>query len=283
MKTIAYRKHSRKHSLWLALLLSGCAVGPKYVQPDIADITLASPQAAQLQGAQNSLPADWWTFFKDDALNRQIQAALEHNHDIRRAYANLLAARALFDARQWERLPNLDANAGYTRGIQQQGSSSAPQRALSQSWRAALDVQWEIDLFGCLKRLSESAQAQAQASAADLAQIRLAIAAEVAQSWFDAQGLQRRLVKIAQAAFRHLQQQRAIGGKPKAAAFFLQAGNLRLYQRKAGTADLFGSAQRRFFPQCQFCAACSVFCITKTGQKLAIGRDNRPKTQTLCE
>jgi len=192
MKTIAYRKHSRKHSLWLALLLSGCAVGPQYVQPDIADIHLASPQTAQF-GAENSLPADWWTFFKDDALNRQIQAALAHNHDIRRAHANLLTARALFDARQWERLPNLDANAGYTRGIQQQGSSSAPQRALSQSWRAALDVQWEIDLFGRLKRLSDSAKAQAEASAADLAQMRLAIAAQVAQSWFDAQGLQRRL------------------------------------------------------------------------------------------
>jgi len=164
----------RRNALTLlctTLLVSGCSVGPKYVQPDIADITLASPQAAQF-GAEHSLPADWWTFFKDDALNRQIQAAL---------------------ARQWERLPNLDANAGYTRGIQQQGSSSAPQRALSQSYRAALDVQWEIDLFGRLKRLSESAQAQAQASAADLAQMRLAIAAEVAQSWFDAQGLQRRL------------------------------------------------------------------------------------------
>jgi len=185
----------RRNALTLlctTLLVSGCAVGPKYVQPDIADITLASLQAAQF-GTENSLPAQWWTFFEDEALNRQIQIALEHNHDIRRAAANLLAARALFDQRQWERLPQVDANAGYTRGIQQQGASSAPQRALSQSWRAALDVQWEIDLFGRLERLGESAQAQAEASAADLAQMRLAIAAEVAQSWFQAQGLQRRL------------------------------------------------------------------------------------------
>jgi len=175
-----------------ALLLGGCAVGPKYVQPDVADIHLVSPQTAQF-GAENTLPAQWWTFFEDQALNHQIEAALEHNHDIRRAYANLLTARALFDQRQWERLPDGGVNVEHTRSIQRQGSANASERALSQSYRAALDVQWEIDLFGRLKRLSDSARAQAQASAADLEQMRLAIAAEVAQSWFQIQGLQRRL------------------------------------------------------------------------------------------
>jgi len=47
-----------RHSLWLAALLSGCAVGPQYVQPEVADIRLASPQAAQLTGDRRLEPPD---------------------------------------------------------------------------------------------------------------------------------------------------------------------------------------------------------------------------------
>jgi len=186
-------KSTSHYSFWLTLLLGGCAVGPHYVPPDVAEIRLTSPQAAQLVGVEASMPAQWWTFFEDDALSRQIETALAHNHDLRRAYANLLTARALFDQRQWERLPGVDVNLDHTRSIQQQGGANGPERVASRPWRAALDVQWEIDLFGRLARLSQSAQAQAEASAADLANLRLAIAAEVAQSWFEVQGLQRRL------------------------------------------------------------------------------------------
>jgi len=95
-------------------------------------------------------------------LNRQIETALAHNHDLRRAYANLLTARALFDQRQWERLPNVDVNLDHTRGIQQQGAASDPERVASRPWRAALDVQWEIDLFGRLAHLSQSAQEEVE-------------------------------------------------------------------------------------------------------------------------
>jgi len=192
-KGTAHSMAPYRYSLCLAALLSGCAVGPAYVEPEVADIHLTSPQAAQFTGSESSLPGQWWRFFEDEALNRQIQAALAHNHDLRRAYANLLTARALFDQRQWERLPDVDFNLDHTRSIQQQGGATGPERVLSRSWRAALDVQWEIDLFGRLARLSQSAQAQAEASAADVINLRLAIAAEVAQNWFEFQGLRRRL------------------------------------------------------------------------------------------
>jgi len=188
-------RYSLCQPLWMALLLGGCAVGPKYVQPDVPEFALVSQQAAQVGAAsrEGALFAQWWRVFEDEGLTRQIEAALEHNHDVRRAHANLMTARAIFSERQWQRLPGADVNLDYTRGIQQQGDPAAPVRALSESWRGALDVQWELDLFGRLASLSRSARAQAEASVADLADVRLAIAAQVAQSWFEVQGLQRRL------------------------------------------------------------------------------------------
>jgi len=176
------------------VLLGACSVGPTYVKPDTASITLASPQA-DTWGAntQQSLPADWWTFFEDGALNQWVAAALAHNHDIRQAQANLLAARALFDERRLDRLPGVTASGGYTRGIQQQPGNDSPQRTLSESWQAGFDVQWEIDLFGRLDRLQQAARARTQASAAELSQTRLSIAAEITRAWLDTQGTRRQL------------------------------------------------------------------------------------------
>ncbi len=176
-----------------ALALSGCTVGPRYVQPGTPPIELASPQTAQLVAGQaGTMPADWWTFFEDEGLTRWIEAALAYNHDIRRAQANLLTARAVLDERRLDRLPGVTSGVGYTRGIRQQPDTNGRSaRTLSESWQAGFDVQWEIDLFGRMNRLSQAAMARAEAGQADLELARLSIAAEVARTWFEAQGLRR--------------------------------------------------------------------------------------------
>lgn len=188
--------YSSKAGMLAALLaLAGCAVGPQYEPLPIAPIALHSPQAANHAGVPaDSVAAQWWTLFDDPVLAQWVDAALIHNHDIRQAQANLLAARAVFDERQWDRVPGVTASAGYQRGSQQQfDEHGKPARTLSESWRAGFDMQWEIDVFRRLERLSQAAQARAQASEAELELMRLSIAAEVARSYFDAQGLMRRL------------------------------------------------------------------------------------------
>ena len=177
----------------LATALAGCAVGPQYVRPQVPAIVLASPQAAEFAAVDaESTPAAWWRIFEDDDLGHWIEAALARNHDIRQARASLLAARAIFDERRLDRLPGVTGGVGYTRGIQQQASNGG-QRTLSESWQAGFDVQWEIDLFGRLDRLQQAAMARAEASQAELEMTRLSIAAEVARTWFEAQGYRRRL------------------------------------------------------------------------------------------
>lgn len=177
----------------LCALLAGCAVGPRYATPEVPAITLASGEKGQFSDAA-PVPAPWWSFLDDAALAEAIERALAHNHDIRQAQANLRVSRALFDEQQLERTPAVTAQGGYQRGSEQRaGAGGAPQRSLSASWRAGFDVEWEIDLFGRLGHLAQSAQARADAAQADLALVRLTVAADVARHYYQGQGLQRRL------------------------------------------------------------------------------------------
>lgn len=184
-------KHNTFPMTILSVLLAGCAVGPDYVTPATPPIALATAYTLPVQTATAHTP--WWTFFDDARLTQLIETALLHNHDIRQAYANLAASRALFDERQLERMPAVTAQAGVQRNIRQQGTSDNAQRQLSQNSYAQFDAQWEIDLFGRLQRLSNAAQARTDATAAELAQTRLTIASEVARHYYALLGLNTQL------------------------------------------------------------------------------------------
>ena len=180
-------------SLFAALfpILAGCAVSPAYVTPGTPDIHLSSPQHTQFApGASPSAQANWWTFFDDARLSQLIASALEYNLDIVQAQASLLAARAVFDERRLDELPAVTGQAGWQRAVKQDTPDS---RAASASTRLGFDAQWEIDLFGRLAHISRSAQARADAAQADLRQVQLTIAAEVARNYYEALGYQHNL------------------------------------------------------------------------------------------
>lgn len=190
------------HTLWLMAALASvgaCTVGPQYREPDVAPIRLASPQQEAFAAPDVVLPAAWWRFFDDRQLEQLIATAVAHNHDVRVARANLLLARASLDEADLERLPTVTSGLAYQRSRAQQAvTGGRPSRTLSESWRAGLDLQWELDLFGRLDHLSRAAQARVEASQAELEQVRLSIAAQVAHAYFDAQGLRQQLA-LAQA------------------------------------------------------------------------------------
>ncbi|MFD2642582.1 efflux transporter outer membrane subunit [Pseudomonas japonica] len=176
------------------LALGACSVGPEYQKPDIAPIALVSPQAGQFSAERGHADAAWWSFFEDPQLAQLVGEALAHNYDVRQAHANLLLARAGFDEQDLRRYPIVSSEAGYRRSLEQQAvNGERPARSLAESWRAGLDLQWELDLFGRLDHLSRAAQARVEASQADLQQVQLSIAAEVARAYFDAQGQRHQL------------------------------------------------------------------------------------------
>lgn len=178
-------------------LLAACTVGPDYVRADAprAETFVQAPVTAQVAGRQTTAEREFWRAFNDPQLSSLVERALLQNHDVRIALARYDQARALSRDAGYARLPQLDANAQAERvrssadqapGVDRDGRDT-------HNYVGGLGVSWELDLFGRLRRASEASRADAQAASADLAAMQVAIAASVAQGWFELRGLQAQL------------------------------------------------------------------------------------------
>ena len=148
-------------ALLFTLVLAGCAVGPNYKRPAVA-----VPGQYRGAAADASSLADkkWSDLFQDDSLRQLLATALEQNFDLGIASERVLEARAQFHIQRADQFPNLSGQAGFT-AARASGASSLealpPGTTLEGSyWQAGLALSWELDLWGRLRRLSESARAQ---------------------------------------------------------------------------------------------------------------------------
>jgi len=181
-------------------LLTGCAVGPDYKRPpamaSVPDTYAGATNGWKLAAPQGQFPkGNWWTVFGDPELNSlELQASAE-NLQLQAAVARFDEARAQMDVTRAGLFPNADISGSATR---QRVSPNTPSLTTGQPIGAAntyndftlpLDFSYELDLWGRVRRTVESARAQAQASADDLAAIKLAIQAEVAVDYFTLRAL----------------------------------------------------------------------------------------------
>ncbi len=185
----------------LTLVLSGCAIGPNYQRPPVA-----SP--ANFRGAtQNNSTASladlpWWAVFKDQTLTNLIQTALTNNYDLRIALRRVEQSYALAVQTRSQFFPQIgyDGNAG--RGKNSLFGSPSPlglagqHAGPSDSFLALFNASWEVDLWGRIRRLDESARAQYLASEEARRGVRLSLIGQVAQAYFELLELDERL-KIA--------------------------------------------------------------------------------------
>ena len=170
--------------LAVALSLAGCAVGPAYQRPSAPE----SIAFKELDGWVPAAPADalergpWWQLFGDPELNTLAAAVEVSNQNVALAAANYAAARAAVQQQRAALFPSVTLNlAGERTGVRGQGSDS--------SYRLNLGGSWEPDVWGRLRAGVTSAQAGAQASAADLASARLASQGELASNYFTIRAL----------------------------------------------------------------------------------------------
>ncbi|MEW0941827.1 MULTISPECIES: TolC family protein [Acinetobacter calcoaceticus/baumannii complex] len=172
----------------ISMGLSGCQVIQPYQSPtQETPITLVSPEVNLLQNS-NLLHAEtaWWEIFNDKQLNGLIELSLKNNHDIQAAYQRLLAARAIVREQELNELPQVTTGANYQQSKQQQlNNQGNTERRTSRSTQIGFDMQWELDLFGRLQHLTQSAIAQSQARAAYLRQIQLSVIADTARNYFE--------------------------------------------------------------------------------------------------
>ncbi|MFZ5556155.1 MAG: efflux transporter outer membrane subunit [Pseudomonadota bacterium] len=171
-----------------AAALAGCvSLAPGYQRP-----------AAELPAVWRDAPANgmsasrdqWWTLFGDPVLDRLVAEALAHNQDLALAAARVDEARALLQVADAEQVPAIDASAqrDRTRLFSERSSTPFPlppgTRFINNNNRATLNVSYELDLWGRLRNASDAARAELLASRAARDTVRITLAAQVAQSYF---------------------------------------------------------------------------------------------------
>lgn len=196
------RKPLRQHALayavaGLSALLAGCAVGPDFRTPELpqagAQFARVEPSAVPQQASpETGSDAAFWRQFQDAQLTQLVEQALRANQDLRGALARLDAAQALLSESRLDQLPTLTLSG---QALQQRRSESQAMGGprSQRSYSAGINASWELDLFGRVRRNIEAGRADLRASAADLAALQVAIAAQVAASYADLRGWQQRL------------------------------------------------------------------------------------------
>ena len=184
--------------LALALLgslgLTGCTVGPDYVQPG-TPVPAAFVHADAEIFSSETPDVRWWRQFQDPLLEALIGQALAANHDLRIASARLEQARALRHLQALDVTPGIQARGGFTRtAYPAQGFSGIPRDAREAQWfETGFDATWELDLFGRVRRSIEAARAEEQTAAARRRAVLISLMAEVARNYCELRGLQYQL------------------------------------------------------------------------------------------
>jgi outer membrane protein, multidrug efflux system len=183
-------RYARAITLSVALL-PGCAVGPNYERPAliVPDQYYAEKATAE---AESLADLPWWQVFDDPLLKSLIDEALKNGYDARTAAWRVEEARARYGIAQSAFFPQIDYGAGGTR----QKSSpfvnplAQPQNLVS----ANVSFGWELDLWGRIRRLNESAKAQFLATEDARRGVLLSLVSDVATAYFQLRELDNELL-----------------------------------------------------------------------------------------
>jgi len=169
-----------------ALALAACAAGPNYVPPLPVAAAQAPLATAGAPVSEAQTPDQWWKLYDDPVLNGLVADALAANTDIRIAVARLDRARASLRVARSDLLPqtNLSASPLYGR----LPADQRPAGAKREDWQvdAGLNVSYELDLSGRVRREIEAAHGDVGAAAADADAVRVAIVAETTRAYVEA-------------------------------------------------------------------------------------------------
>ncbi len=188
--------------------LVGCNVGPKYVKPTVKTppayketTELGKPAVENWKRAEPSDDTkreEWWTVYKDAQLDRLEESVNVSNQNIAAAAANFVAARALVREARSQYYPAVSTNPSITNARPSQaqfgglktGSSTSTGFSVQSytNYSLPFEASWEVDLWGRVRNSVNADVFAAQASAADLENIRLSAQAELAADYYAIQG-----------------------------------------------------------------------------------------------
>jgi len=175
-------------SVFALTILAGCAVGPDYKAPTPP---IGSTVAISLDGSQFTSAAEppdtWWRLYEDPFLDRLVRQAFDANRDLAAAEANLSAARASLEQARDGRYPQTKVNLGakYGRDAVTDEILELGGHKPETIWvfDDILDVSYELDLFGRVRRSIEASRADSEAAAASRDAVKITVAAETTRAY----------------------------------------------------------------------------------------------------
>lgn len=175
----------------LAGALAACAVGPDYRRPplDLPSDFRGTPPAARATAELR-----WWEIFHDPHLQALIREALAHNYDVRIAITRVEQARQVLAQARAGFFPQITYDGYVAHGKNVTGTSiPSPTGVGGMVYAFSGSASWELDVWGRIRRMSESAQAQLHASEEAERDVTIVLLAEVAQGYFQLLALDRQV------------------------------------------------------------------------------------------
>ncbi|MGG7557234.1 efflux transporter outer membrane subunit [Pseudomonas sp. ES3] len=179
-------------TLVIAMLLGGCSLAPTYERP-VAPVADNWAGESMKQGSPiNQLV--WQTFIVDPDLRRLVVIALENNRSLRQTLLDIEQARAQYRIQRADRVPGLNANAAGNRQRLPADLANDGRAGVASNYQVGLSLpEYELDLFGRVKSLSDSALQEYLATEEAARAAQIALIAEVSQAYLVHDGAQRRL------------------------------------------------------------------------------------------
>ncbi|HEY1788229.1 MAG TPA: efflux transporter outer membrane subunit [Verrucomicrobiae bacterium] len=176
----------------LIVWMTGCAVGPDYKKPEAVTPPdwgwkLARPNDQAIQ-------SDWWKLFQDPMLNQLETEATGENQQIQAALARIDQSRSIARITDSRFFPQLSFDPSVKRFHTEQ--DAVPSSLTENDYTLPLDLSYEIDIWGRIRRSFESARAQAQATVADYYNLLLVLHGDVAINYFLLRQLDAQIVLV---------------------------------------------------------------------------------------
>jgi len=195
-------------------MAGGCMVGPDYVRPSVDQPARFKSQAVSEAGPP--LPEEWWRLYREPELDGLIATASESNQTLRQAVARVEEARALARVAGSFLYPTISNDPRFSRTRYSGNRDSAvtgqrvPQGVTNNDWLIPIDLSYEIDVWGRVRRSFESARAQAKASEDDVGVVRLIVETDVTRFYYSLRSLDAQAQILEQTVVAYREQVRLV-------------------------------------------------------------------------
>lgn len=176
-------------SLFTALLISGCMVGPDYKRPSATVPTefRGVSRDASIAEAASLGDQKWWDVFRDEQLQSLIRTAIQQNYDVRIAATRVLQAQAQLGITRSNQFPSVSGGANISAQRTPETIAFPP---LEQSnGQLFLSAAWQLDFWGQYRRATEAARASLLATEWGRRAVISSLIASVASAYFQLRGL----------------------------------------------------------------------------------------------